>query len=303
MVEDKKQALLIMCHNDFYILEKSLELLDNPKIDFYIHVDAKTKDFDYDKINSIVKKSKIFYTDRINTVWGTYSLIEVELLLIKEALKNGDYSYLHLISGSDLPIKPVNEIINYFNSKYPMEFIGFNDFDFIKEHMLNRIKYFNFLTDNFRYDNEERVLYSKLIDLQRRAGVDRLKDVDIDIRVGANWFSITKELAEYVLTKESLIKRIFSYGYCPDELFLQSIVYNSSFMNNVCREYEDDNLNCKRLIDWKRGSPYVHKKEDYDSIMNSSAIFARKFSTSVDKDIIDMIYNNLKEYNKGGNYE
>ena len=94
MIENKKQALLIMCHNDFYILEKSLELLDNPKIDFYIHVDAKTKDFDYDKINSIVKKSKIFYTDRINTVWGTYSLIEVELLLIKEALKNGDYSYL-----------------------------------------------------------------------------------------------------------------------------------------------------------------------------------------------------------------
>lgn len=296
-MNDKKQAILIMCHNDFYILEKSLELLDNEKIDFYIHIDAKTKDFNYDKINNIVKKSKVFYTDRINTVWGTFSLIEVELILIKEALKNGDYLYLHLISGSDLPIKPVNEIINYFNSKYPMEFVGFNDFDYIKEHMLNRIKYFNFLTDNFRYDMEERNLYAKIIELQKKSGVDRLKDVDIDIRVGANWFSITNELAKYVLTKESLIKRIFSYGYCADELFLQSIVYNSPFINNVCREYTNDNLNCKRLIDWERGSPYVYKEEDYNLIMNSTAIFARKFSTSIDKNIIDMIYTKLKDNN------
>ena len=303
MIEDKKQAILIMCHNDFYILEKSLELLDNPKIDFYIHIDAKTKDFDYDKINSIVKKSKIFYIDRIEAIWGNYSLIEIELMLIKEAQKNEDYSYLHLISGSDLPIKPVDEIISYFNKKYPMEFIGYNDFDGIKESMLNRIKYFSFVTENFRYDNEERELYSKLMDLQRKTGVDRLKDVDMDIRVGANWFSITNELAKYVISKESLIKRLFSYGYCPDELFLQTIVYNSSFINNVCREYTNDNLNCKRLIDWNRGSPYVFRSEDYEQIMNSSAMFARKFSTSIDKNIIDMIYMNIKSCSRSDNCE
>jgi hypothetical protein len=62
----------------------------------------------------------------------------------------------------------------------------------------------------------------------------------------------------------------------------------------VCRKYENDNENCKRLIDWKRGTPYVFKKEDYNMIMNSNTMFARKFSTIVDKEIIDLIYDKLK---------
>lgn len=53
-----KQAILIMCHNDFYILEKSLELLDNENFDFYIHVDSKVNDFEYEKYKNIIKKRK-----------------------------------------------------------------------------------------------------------------------------------------------------------------------------------------------------------------------------------------------------
>lgn len=66
---NKKQAFLICCHNDFYILEKSLELLDNENFDFYIHIDAKVNNFDYAKFNNIIKKGSLFYTKRrINVI-------------------------------------------------------------------------------------------------------------------------------------------------------------------------------------------------------------------------------------------
>jgi hypothetical protein len=45
-----------------------------------------------------------------------------------------------------------------------------------------------------------------------------------------------------------------------------------------------------RCIDWTRGEPYTFREEDFKMLMKSDMIFARKFSTNVDKKIIDMIY-------------
>ena len=47
-----------------------------------------------------------------------------------------------------------------------------------------------------------------------------------------------------------------------------------------------------RLVDWKRGSngsPYTYREEDYYELINSEALFARKFSEDVDKNIIKKI--------------
>ena len=49
-------------------------------------------------------------------------------------------------------------------------------------------------------------------------------------------------------------------------------------------------MSIKRFIDWNRGQPYTFKLEDFDLIMNSGCFFARKFSSKVDKNIIDKIY-------------
>lgn len=295
MNELRKQAILIMCHEDFYILEKTIELLDNERIDFFIHVDSKVKEFDFDKIKNIPKKSNIFFIDRMNVIWGSFSQIEVELKLLKEALKKDNYSYLHLISGIDLPLKNSNELIKYFDDNYPTEYVEYLLYDNIDKNYLDRVKYFHFIGPKFRDDNKERLDHHKYIKLQKELEIDRTKNKNIQFRKGANWFSITSELAKYVLTKEDFIKDNFSYGYCVDEMFLQTVLYSSEFFKNVCRKYDNVVLNCMRLIDWTRGIPYIYRKSDYDELMSSSAMFARKFSTKVDKEIIDMIYEKLRQ--------
>lgn len=43
----ERHAYLIMAHNNFYILEKLLILLDDPRNDIYIHIDKKVSKFDF----------------------------------------------------------------------------------------------------------------------------------------------------------------------------------------------------------------------------------------------------------------
>lgn len=48
-----------------------------------------------------------------------------------------------------------------------------------------------------------------------------------------------------------------------------------------------------RYIDWDRGTPYIFKADDYEDLINSKNLFARKFDEEVDKVIIDKIFDSL----------
>ena len=54
----EKHAYLIIAHNNFYILEKLLRLLDDERNDIYIHIDKKVNNFDFDYFGDLCKKSK-----------------------------------------------------------------------------------------------------------------------------------------------------------------------------------------------------------------------------------------------------
>lgn len=55
------------------------------------------------------------------------------------------------------------------------------------------------------------------------------------------------------------------------------------------RPFENNNL---RLIDWTRGGhghPHVFTAEDYDMLVSSDQLFARKFDENTDRQIIDSL--------------
>lgn len=289
----EKQAILIMYHNDYYILEKLLQQIDNPNFDIYLHIDKKVKDFDFEHTKKILKKSNIYFTKRLNIKWSSYSQIKCELELLKEATKN-NYSYYHLISGNDLLLKPSNDIYNFFKNNKTKEFIGYQNLNDNSDIFSERIKYYHILNKNRRHHNKiirilSTKIYYKLLNIQKKLKINRLKNNHLEIKKGANWFSITNDLAKYVLTKQKEIKKMYKYSNCADEIFLQTITYNSKFKNNIYNEFDDEHKNIKRYIDWNRGEPYTFTIDDYEELINSNCFFARKFSTQKDKDIIDKI--------------
>lgn len=99
---------------------------------------------------------------------------------------------------------------------------------------------------------------------------------------GTQWFSITDNLAKYILSQENFIKSNFRYSLCPDELFLHTVTANSQFRDHIAN-------NALRFIDWERGEPYTFTEDDYCKLINSEHLFARKFDETKDSQIIDMI--------------
>ena len=291
-----KHAYLIMAHNEFDILEKQLILLDDSRNDIYIHIDKKVKNFNFEYYKNIVKNANLYYTKRIDVIWGDFSQIQCELILLKQAiLKN--YRYYHLISGVDMPLKTQDEIHDFFKNNNGLEFIHFCT-EQQAINVRNRVLQYHFMrwcrTRN-KYVNYITQKINTVLDIaQIKTNFERKWDKDIKIQYGANWFSITHDLAEYVISKESWINKYFRYTSCADELFLQTIVYNSRFKDKLYKnEMNDDYTSCMRYIDWKRGEPYIFKNEDFFELINSDRLFARKFSSKVDNKIINNIYNYL----------
>lgn len=299
-----KHAYLIMAHNEPYILEKILLLIDDERNDIYIHIDKKWKKFNKNYFYNLVKKSRLFFTKSLDVRWGTYSQIQCEMLLFRTASEKYNYTYYHLISGVDMPLVNQDVMHKFFDENQGKEFISFDSCSSVKEDTKRRIRYYYLFTKNLRNENRliffiNKTLYNMCLLIQKVLKINRLNKIDnIKIRKGANWVSITDNLVRYILDKEKTINMIFSKSRCADELFIQTIVYNSSFYKKVISYNNDDYKAIKRYIDWERGNPYTFTSDDYVEIMNSGCFFARKFSTKIDRNVIDKIYKNVIDSKK-----
>ena len=297
-----KHAYLIMAHNQFDLLEKQLILLDDIRNDIYLHIDKKVKDFDFLYFKNLIKKSNIFFIDRIDVHWGGYSFIKCEMQLLKLSV-NKKYDYYHLLSGVDLPLKNQDYIHNFFCRNHGKEFVNFGSDDWINS-VKYRVLYYHLLPKYFRLNNPllnttQNKIRSVILKTQKLLNIKKNIDSDLKIKAGCNWFSITHEFASYVVNKNDWVKKYFKASLCGDELFLQTILFNSKFNKNTYLQgkgYES----CMRLIDWERGDPYTFQNNDFDYLIKSKKLFARKFNYSTDSIVIDNIFNILQK-NKNTN--
>jgi hypothetical protein len=286
----KKHAYLVAAHNSFYNLEKLILLLDDERNDIFVHIDRRVKTFDFARFNGLTSRSRVVFTPRINVYWGGFSVVLSELNLLGAAVK-GQYDYYHLLSGSDLPIKPQDEIHAFFERNRGKEFV-----QFISKWDISRVSEYYLFSNALRRAGLSgtlcRSVNQQLLAVQRRLHLSRLARRAEPVKYGAMWFSVTHALACHVLANKGKIN-FFRHSVCPDEHFLQTLVFSSPFYEKVYSRTEDDRGAVMRLIDWKRGnkgSPYVFRGTDFETIMGSEMLFARKFDADIDKSIIDRVY-------------
>ena len=298
----KKHAYLIMAHNNIYILKKLLQLLDNKNNDIYLHIDKKSTGFDDNELKKLIKKSNIYFVKRTSVYWGDISQIECEYHLLKQSV-NKQYEYYHFLSGVDLPLHSQKYIHQFFETNKGKEFVQLTTKNIIdNRNAYYRISRYHFFQKYGKSRHKIRKIFYNIFQkivmpTQSILKIDRIKKHNIEIGYGANWVSITHEFVKYILEKESWVKSIYKYSLCADELFIQTILVNSKFKQNVYKE-EQDTFNgdsCMRYIDWDRGNPYVFRTLDYNKLKSSQMLFARKFDINVDKRIVDSIYAMVKE--------
>mgnify|MGYP001026224967 CR=1 FL=1 len=267
-----KHAYLIMAHNSSDVLQRLISAIDDVRNDIFIHIDKKAT---FDGNGLFVNQSRLYIIpERIDARWGDFSLVEIELCLIREAMSKCDYSYLHLLSGVDYPIQSQDYIHQYCKEHQGMEFIGFAQ-DVTEQELWWRSQHYFLFSRDFQSGNMIkkilRALYARL------QSVCRYHRTRLEVKKGAQWVSVTADFCNYVLSQQGRLRKEFNHTYCPDELVMQTLCWNSDFRNKVY-SLTDEFMGCKRYIPWKNGQLMPFDKEDFRKMEESECWFARKFT-------------------------
>lgn len=296
-----KHAFLILAHNEPEQLKRLISALDSESSLFYIHWDKKCESVLLN--SSIIKELEThsnihFINNRIEVYWGGFSLVKATVLLLKEAVRNSDVIYFHLLSGIDYPLKPLSYIFRFFEDntnnyvyyipeeskrRYFIERFYFYDNDYInprnKKHNIKRV-----------------VIYQFLLFIQRCTwflvqvlGIRIRKKLNMEYYHGTQWFSLHKSAVYYLMNyieKNPWILKRFKYtAVCDESFFIMLLMNSPEFKKTVI----NDDLRL-RLYDGKPNRiGYIFTERDFDLIKNSKALFGRKFVTGKSEKLIQLI--------------
>lgn len=284
-----KHAFLIMAHGSLPILQQLIGMLDDERNDIFVHIDSKSDMLDGGAELHTSKARLFMLQQRVDVRWGNLSQIKAEYALMEEALRHGPYAYYHLLSGQDLPIKSQDDIHAFFDAHQGKEFVGINHGEEMgwdcKRKMMRYWLLTRFTRTKCKQINEVTKRLNKYLSILLSLVLHRSK---MNFAKGANWVSITQKCVEYVVSQKAFVLKRFNYTFCPDEFFLQTLVWNRPELKKALYSETDEYEGCMRLIDWKRGNPYVWTMADKEEIAKSPRLFARKFDMQ-HRDIIEWI--------------
>lgn len=268
-----KHAWLIIAHNEFAVLQRLVSMLDTPESDFYIHFDKKVKEIP----QVAVKHGRLTILEhRIDVRWGTVSQIEVELLLLQTALRNGPYEHYHILSGTHLPLVPASELISFYKAYHGKEIVRFwpedpGDADF-------KLRRYHFPLHNFKSGGPIRqrlcqLTWRAVIRVQKILGIRHHKKV-VFYKTD-QWLSLTEKASYYLVNNKSSILKKYKFSFCGDEYFIATEL--------LSKRYEFIIQNCPNLLYVKflNDSPESFSLDKYPGLTMSGFLWARKFSSDI----------------------
>lgn len=105
------QAILIMAHRDMEQIIELTEIL-RKKFEVYIHFDTKMNVSSEEKANLQQIGAHIY--QQVNVNWGGWGIAEAAHILMREAMKNPEITYVHVISGQCYPAENVEKIYDFY---------------------------------------------------------------------------------------------------------------------------------------------------------------------------------------------
>lgn len=270
--------LLLVHHSPAQVMRLVSRIL-HIDADVFIHIDAK---INAEPFQELFKLENVYPVElRTKVYWGTYSVVEATLQSFKFILRqHGNYDYINIMSGSDYPLKPIEEFHDFLK-RYP-EKAFFYYKDILKEWpngVARTRKYF--LADYIRKGSFKIAAFLNLF-LPPRKVPNNLK-----LFGHSQWFTITPDHARYLIAyiaEHPKVKRYFRLSFAPDEFMFPTILHSSPFKDHIV----NDNL---RYIDWSenKDNPKTLTIRDGMKLLQSGKFFARKFDSVADAAVLDFL--------------
>jgi len=302
-------AYLIIAHHLPSQLVELVTALDHTeKSIFYIHVDQRSADFlDSPSLKPIMDRENVsFLRDQVRVYWGGFSIVEATLRLLRKAVDEGEFQYAVLLSGQDFPIKSNRCIESFFETHEGKEFISYTPLppkewgwgpeimERIECHWrVDDVSHLLEMTGSKRLQRWGWSAYSRLTTSAYRyaPSLKRKFLPGIAPYGGPLWIAISSRCATYVLSylrEHPEYCSFFRHTLVPDEIFFQTLILNSPFREHVI----NDGL---RFTDWETGasSPRVLTCEDFDRLVASDSLYARKFDNDKCPSIVGKIIRHI----------
>lgn len=236
-------------------------------------------------------KKVIFFSRKYVTNWGGRNTLRSILLLSKEAIKNPQNEYIHLISGGDFPVKNSSAFIQQLRSNKDKEFI--ENFPLPTTRWanggLNRLYNYN-LYDVFNGKEERGANAIRMVlKIQEKLKFKRKISKNIPpLYGGSTWWTLSRSCLQYVIDytqKHPMLLQSLKHSFCSEEIYFQTVIMNSPFSKQVV----DSNL---RFIKWveKHGSmPAILDENDLDEMVASNSLFARKIEYPFSAELVSRL--------------
>ncbi len=260
-----KIVFLILAHHKPENLSRLITKLKDKSIYFVIHLDSRADDEKFFEIKG--DKHIHFIPRRVPSVWAGFGLVEATLNGLAYIRENLPFSErVVLLSGQDYPIKPIDHICSEFENnpeKIFMEYFPIPD----KRWLLDGVTRFPFF--------------------------ERISST-IKIFGGSQWWSFPTPIIDFILefvNNNKFYCDYFRRVIVPDESFFQTLLLNSG------EDFILENINNEllHLIEWE--PPFQHPRTfssmDWHKMRSDKHLFARKFDVDVDKNILDLIDENI----------
>ena len=247
-----KIAYLILTHVHPDHFHRLVNALTSPLNACFVHIDKKTNIKDY---LNVTNPSVYFLEDRVKVYRGHYSHVEAELSLIRHALEHPNgYERLVLLSGTDYPLRSQEYIAEFFQENPTVEFMSITKMPNLSVgKSLSRLYGYNPTPTRPRFYLEIiiRAILKRLHIIPKTRDYQKILG-DLVPYAGDEWWALTREACEYIhdfAEKNSKLLRFYEHTSSPQEMFFQTILGNSPFMEKITR--------CVTYTDWsgRSGSP------------------------------------------------
>ncbi|OSQ53318.1 DUF5928 domain-containing protein [Marivita geojedonensis] len=269
-------AFILLCHKDpDAIIRQALSLT---AVGDYIsiHFDARADAAAYRAITSALSDhpNVVFAKKRIKCGWGEWSLVQATLYAVEAAVEAFPRAtHFYMLSGDCQAIKTAEYAHGYLD-RFEADFIESFDFfasDWIKTGMKEeRLIYRHFLNER-----NNKWLFYKSLELQRRFGLSRKVPEDLEIQIGSQWWCLRRRTVEAILDflrQRPDVKRFFRTTWIPDETFFQTLV------RHLVPEKEIECRTLTFLMFSDYGMPVTFYNDHFDLLLSQDFLFARKIS-------------------------
>ncbi len=236
-----------------------------------LHVDKMVPKRQYDAfVASVADLANVQFCKRYRCEWGTWGIVAASQAASEMMLASfPDVRHVYLASGSCLPLRPVEELIDYLHARPTT--------DFIESATTADVPWTVGGLDEERFTlrfpvswKRNRYLFDRFVEIQRKLRLKRKMPNGIVPHMGSQWWCLSRRTLSAILQdpERKTYDRFFRHVWIPDESYFQTLarLYSSKI--------ESRSLTLSKF-DFQ-GKPHIFYDDHLQLLRRSDCFVARK---------------------------